>query len=494
MQRALRQPWAWIALGVTLTLALRAPWLDSALGRDEGGVAYVAQSLGTHGAFAYGPYFIDRPPLLVGLYRIGEALGGDAGLRIIGALAAALIVVCSTLLAVRLAGRRAAPVAAFVSAALASSFALMAVVSNAELLAAAPSVASVLCLVVGLERHHRLQWPLIAAGALAGAAVLVKQSFGDALFAGVVALAAVALIERPPWRRWLARVGAYAAGIAAVAVALVAWAWVAHAPGASVWYALFGFRLDAASALAANHPRGHAMQLALPALGSGMVVAIPCALAGIASLRERRAVRLALFAWLAAGAVGVLLGGSYWPHYLIELVPVTAVGAAVAFARRPRPVGVAAGLATAVAVGVSAGGIALALPQHYDASAVAVGHYVQARATKGATVYVLYAHANVLHYANLPSPYPYHWSLMMRAAPHAERRLRTLLASPRRPTWIVRSQPYTAFGLDLNGRTQRLVASHYRPVATICSMEILLERGARARPAPPPASCSLAES
>src|SRR3954447_1843579 len=272
MRRLPRQPWAWIGIGVALAILLRAPWLDAALGRDEGGVAYVAQSWGAHGAFAYGPYFLDRPPLLVGVYRLASALGVD-GLRVIGALAAMALVAITTLLAVRLGGRRAAPLAAIVSAVLASSFALMAVYSQAELLAAVPSAASMLCLFIGLERPHRAHWPLLAAGALAALALLVKQSFGDALFAGAVALVAIAVIQRREWRRSLARSGAYAAGVAAVAGGLLAWEQLAHVSGASLWYALFGFRLDAATALAANHIGDHAVQLLLPALGSGLVVA-----------------------------------------------------------------------------------------------------------------------------------------------------------------------------------------------------------------------------
>ena len=112
----------WIALGVVVALLLRAPWGDAALGRDEGGVAMVARAWHGGGPFAYGSLFLDRPPLLVGLYRL--AGDGQAGIRLLGAVAAALLVVTSTVLAVRIGGRRAAPWAAGISAVLASSFAI----------------------------------------------------------------------------------------------------------------------------------------------------------------------------------------------------------------------------------------------------------------------------------------------------------------------------------------------------------------------------------
>src|SRR3954466_5049906 len=112
----------WIGLGIVLTLLLRAPWFDAALGRDEGGVALIARAWHGSGPFAYGSYFLDRPPLLPALYKLA---GHDqSGIRVLGAVAAALLVITSTLLAVRIAGRAAAPWAAGIAAVLASSYAL----------------------------------------------------------------------------------------------------------------------------------------------------------------------------------------------------------------------------------------------------------------------------------------------------------------------------------------------------------------------------------
>jgi 4-amino-4-deoxy-L-arabinose transferase-like glycosyltransferase len=141
----------WIVAGIALAVALRVPWLDAPLNRDEGGDALIAQNWSHGGPFAYGHVFLDRPPLLLALYR----LAGDAGgIRILGAIAAALLVVTTTLLAVRLAGRRAAPYAAIICALLVSSFALRAVLTPAELLAAVPASAAVLLVVIAFEDHR----------------------------------------------------------------------------------------------------------------------------------------------------------------------------------------------------------------------------------------------------------------------------------------------------------------------------------------------------
>jgi hypothetical protein len=76
----------------------------------------------------------------------------------------------------------------------------------------------------------------------------------------------------------------------------------------------------------------------------------------------------------------------------------------------------------------------------------------------------------------------HHWSLMMDSVPRAEPELRALLASPRRPTWIVRAQPTTAWGLDRSGETARLLRRYYRKVSRTCGKPVLLARDAGPRP------------
>ena len=70
----------WWALGgcVLLALALRAPYLSIPLGRDEGGLSYMAQHWLEGGGQLYGPYWVDRPPLMFLLFKLA-VLGGQAG-------------------------------------------------------------------------------------------------------------------------------------------------------------------------------------------------------------------------------------------------------------------------------------------------------------------------------------------------------------------------------------------------------------------------------
>lgn len=471
-----------IALGALVVLILRAPWFDAALGRDEAGVAMVARAWHGGGPFAYGSYFLDRPPLLVGLYR----LAGDSavGIRTLGAVAAGLLVVTSTLLAVRIGGRRAAPWAAGISAVLASSFEIKTVFTPAELLAVVPSSASVLLLLIALERESRRLWILAGAGALAATALLVKQSFGDALAAGLVALVAGKLLGLS-WRETARRAGAYFAGLAALVVALAVWALLSHTSAHSIWYAMFGFRIDSVSVLVKNGLESRISTLGSPLLASGLGVALVFAIVAFARLRGRPLVRITLAGWMAAAVAGILLGGSYWPHYLIELVPAAAAGAAVIFARY-RFVGALAVAAIALPTAINAVGVGRSdSVDSFQQTAVTIGHYIRDRSLPNETAYVMYAKVNAVYYTGLRDPYPYNWSLMVRAVPGAEQRLRSLLASPGRPTWIVRVEGPRGFGLDANGTTRRLLAAHYRPVTTVCGSELLLARGAHVLAAPP---------
>jgi hypothetical protein len=175
-------------------------------------------------------------------------------------------------------------------------------------------------------------------------------------------------------------------------------------------------------------------------------------------------------------------------------VSVTAAGVAVALVRH-RWVATAGLAALVVAAAVTAGPVALHdSADTFDQSAVTVGKYIRERALPGQTAYVLYAKVNILFYTggSVRPAFPYNWSLMMRSAPQAQAKLRSELASPQRPTWLVQWQGSRSFGLDRNGVTKRLIARNYTRATTLCGHRVFLARGAPARAAPPVAhGCDL---
>jgi 4-amino-4-deoxy-L-arabinose transferase-like glycosyltransferase len=447
-----------LAGALLATVALRLLYIGFSLGIDEGGVAFIAKAWGTGHGSLYGAYWLDRPPLLVALYKLAVT-GGATGIRVLGIVAALALVTITTVVTRAVAGERAARIAAVLSAGLASSIALASVYTPSELLAAVPAAGSIGCL-VATHRRGQARW-LVGAGLLAVAAALIKQSFLDAGFAGAVFL----LASRGPRLR---RAAAYGAGALIPLAGVGVWLAAAHLSPGSLLYALFGFRIHALNVLAASSVplQVRLESLWLPITGSGLLALLVIALRGLAVLRADRVLAVTLAAWLGAGAVGVLGGGSYWPHYLIELVAPACLLSGAALAR-VRAGGLVAAWLVALAMIGTVGGVGQSRALHQRHGVVAVASYVRDHARPGDTQYVMYARANVGYYTGLPSPYPYAWSLLVRAHPGATARLRQLLASPRRPTWIVGWQRPKAWGLDPGGATARALHAHYRVVAHV---------------------------
>ena len=472
-----RQTWWTLGGCFVVLLLLRLPYLAVPLGRDEGGLAFLARHW--DGGSMYGDYWVDRPPLLLVLFKLA-VLGGDRGLRVLGALAALALIVLIALIARAVAGPQAARIAALLAALLAGSQSIGAVYTPGELLAAVPSTASILFLV--LAHHSRRTGFVVAAGAAAVGAALVKQSFLDAGFAGTVFVLVSAASDREVRLRWPA---AYVAGAAIPLVVVLLWLAVAGASISFFAYTLFGFRLDLLHTLAdSSIPlRERLRQLEEPSWDSGLTVTLIGAVLGLLTLIRDRILLVTFGAWLAAATVGVLGGGSYFNHYLIELVPVGCVAASLLLARIPLPLGIAALAVVAYLALTSAQeGVEYIDVKTPHRRELAIGKYIRDHARPGDTQYVMYARANVVYYARLRHPYPYLWSLMIRVRPGARPQLQQLLASSRRPTWLVGWHHPSSWELDPDGIVARTIQRGYRQTATVCKVPIYLRND---RPAPP---------
>jgi Dolichyl-phosphate-mannose-protein mannosyltransferase len=471
----------WWALAgcVLLTLVLRAPYMSTPLGRDEGGLAYIAQHWSSGHGSVYGAYWVDRPPLLIVLFKIA-VVGGATGVRLLGALAAVLLVIAVALIAQAVAGPRACRIAGLLAALLAGSVSIGSIFTPGEVLAVVPSTVSVLCLV--LAHRSRTDRFIVAAGALAVGAALIKQSFLDAGVAGVVFVAASAFLDRDVRLRWPL---AYVAGAAVPLAGVLVWL---AATGLSIGdfvYTLFGFRLELLHTLAGSDIPLHVRltKLEEPAWDSGLVLALGSAVLGLWLLRHDRVLLATFSAWVAAATVGVLGGGSYFAHYLVELVPVSCVGAAVFLARVNWPIRLAVlAVVLWVALPTAYEGAVYVSDHPFRRSEVAVADYIKDHARAGETDYVMYARPNVVYYAGLRHPYPYMWSLMVRAKPGALTELERLLGSSRRPTWLVMWHDDDDWGLDPDSRMDTVLGRGYRLVATVCGRGIYVRSDRTPKP------------
>ncbi|MCW2972176.1 MAG: hypothetical protein JWN72_449 [Thermoleophilia bacterium] len=472
---------SWTIGAIALALTLRLPYLQLPLRVDEGGLALVGRSfLAAHGhavGSLYGDLWIDRPPLLVLIYGMADWLGGAVGVRLVGAVAAAGMVATTCAIATRIGARRAVPYVGVVTALLTSAPRLSGPFAYPELLAATVTAVVVLLCCTALQESTTPRSRWFAIGLLAVSALLLKQSFLDGLAVGAVSALLVA--RRVGWTRTLLP---YAGGVAAALLATLAWA-ATIGPGVRAFtWAMFGFRIAGVHALTTSpipmSARFH--RLLVASYDAGLPVLLPAAAIAIAILwrRRRRGLAVLFTAWLGAGLVGVLGGGYYWSHYMLQLVPAVAVLGGVATAQLPKR-----WLRVSVAVVFVVFVVATSLPtvvrerSHlHQASVTATAGVVAANRRPDDRVLVLYSRANAAYYTHAQPAFAYQWSLMYLAVPGVEARLDALLASRSRPDWIIRWQRPEHFGLDRSGDTAVLVDTGYRRVATVCGRDVLLRR------------------
>ena len=183
---------------------------------------------------------------------------------------------------------------------------------------------------------------------------------------------------------------------------------------------------------------------------------------------------------LAFSAASIVLSGSYWSHYLVELVVPVAVAAGLLVTAWPVTTAVLAVpvvVVAAVAWGSAVSGTAA------DAG-TRIGAAIGRVARPGDTIVTAFGNANVVETSGLTSPYPYLWSLPARTLDPRMVALGAVLGGPRAPTWLVVESRHTLARLRAHdGATLR---RDYRSVAQGCGRTVYLHDGvSRAFPRTP---------
>jgi hypothetical protein len=478
-------------LAGSVAVALRLPFLHDAPYPDEGGLLVVAAHWHAGGPFLYGRFFVDRPPLLLTFFRLAVATGGLVALRVLGLLLVVAAVACAGRAGARLGGSRGAVAAAVVCASLLADPRLGTREIDAETVGV-PLVLLAAALTLEAVRRTRAVSRgvlLVSAGAAGACALLVKQDLADGLVFAVTLVAAGG-VHTVPRRQVASRVGLVLLGAALPLVGALAWS--STTTGArGLWYALYGFRIASSASLFAT---GSAAQLARlnelgrSALLSGMVLVLVVSVAALLRRRPDPA-SIALAAMLAAEAFGVAGGGYYWSHYLIGLVPATALLAARAIGSVGRP-GLLGLLVAGTLVSATVEVAVLAQrPTPVDQTQVgALAAWLNQAERPGDEGVVLYGEADVFEATRLRPAYPYLWTLPQRVLdPHLTRLVHTL-ARPDRPTFVVVTMPLDSWGQDPHGRVSRVLTHDYRVVSDVCGDSVYVRRGAR-RPNPAPSTC-----
>jgi hypothetical protein len=315
--------WVVAVAAALLFLALRIPYLDLPLERDEGEYAYVAQHLLEPDFVPYRDAFVHKPPGAFLVYFLALHTSGESVREI---RLFALLWMAATLLAVahlghRLAGPLAGAFAGLAFAAASSAPSLLGPSTNTEMLLLLPLVASLSVALRAGETGRLGAWAL--AGALGATACWFKPLAAPhavVLVAYALLGAPLAAGRRPSARTRLAWAAALAAGALAVSFPVLLY-FAARGSFAAFLDAVFLYNAGYAAALslAQGMDRLHTeLSRQLPEFVSLWLLAA-AALAGPFALPRKTSALLA--GWLVACFVGLSLGFYYRPHYFMLWIP-----------------------------------------------------------------------------------------------------------------------------------------------------------------------------
>jgi Dolichyl-phosphate-mannose-protein mannosyltransferase len=489
-----RSPGRSLIIALLLAIALRLPFASWPLGADEGGFLLVARQWDGDGPFLYDGQWVDRPPVLLLVFKLGSLLGGEVGLRALSLGFAGLMIVGAWWSGRLLNGARGALVAALVAAALGSNFLFDGFELGGEGIAGAfvlLSSAATLAVIHADGDRRRCLWLSVVAGFLAGLAILTKQNFIDAVvFAGAV-------LASKPRARWAVYL-CWATGLAIPLSGALWWA-ERQAQGVGPFLqAMYGFRRRAATTIADNLGAAQLQQMTgilAVVLVSGIVWLVCQLIARSVRPGPDRRLSVALLLMLAYGVFSIAAGMGWWRHYLLELVPVLAMGTALMSARpmmsyrRISSVRVAtAGVLASALIATALGAVGASAAQGGGGHDVEVSEWLRDVSHSHDTVVLAFGAPNVIEMSGLSTPYPYSWTLQVRVLDPHLNALVALLNSRRAPTWLVQIASARDMAELDNTRFDAARATHYRWVDTVCGHPIYLRRDAT-RVLPPPPDC-----
>lgn len=484
-----------VLLAAAACVLVRLAFAARPVGRDEAGFLLVGSQWGTGTGSLYGSYWVDRPPLLITFYWLGDLLGGLVALRVLGALAAGTTVLVLAAAARRTWGARAGAAAAVLSAALLSSHLLATLEVNGELLAApflaigtAAALASARDAELGADGPGRSGTWAALAGACAVAAVMVKQNMADVAVFGLALAAAYLWAGRVRPADLLRPLAGALVGTGVALLAVVVWTTSRDTSPVAVFDALYPFRLEAAAVIAGDEGAGESLLRlgrvvgAFAASGLGLLVVLAVVLAW--TRRRTEPVLVAAAATLAYDLFSVLGGGVYWLHYLVELVPAASLVVAYAVASAPRGSGLRAAALLALGLAVVSSGVSLVRAAVVEPRTTQreVGSALVEAASPGDTLVTLYGDSDLNYLAGLASPYEHLWNLPIKVRDPGLDGLDAVLAGGSAPTWVVGGRSLETWGLDTR-RTRHLLAERYVLVESCTRYDVYLRAGLD-RPAP----------
>lgn len=483
---AMRSRWP-LLLALLVVLAGRGALFGWPVYPDEAGFYLVAKDLMEHGGGGlYGHYFVDRPPTLIWLFMIGAAADNVLVMRILVGVLLMGFVALAWFTVRRLGGSAVWAVA--VAAALMITPVVGAESANGEAFAI-PFVMAGLACVVQAERHRGRSalWSAAGAGFLGFVAMTVKQNFADVFVFAVAVLLGLGLRRLRTWPDIARRLGAGIAGAAVAAGVMAGYALTTGVGVEGLWFAAVEFRTEANGVLAEGDRtgiEGRIDTLTAHAWVAGLIPFGIVLLIMAAMWRFRvSALSYAIGALIAFETACVLMGGNFWPHYLMGLAPGLVLAAGMW--GRHLPIKVASAylvVASVISVPVNL----QALAEDGPDQSREIGEFVKDSGKPGDTATVLYGKADLQLATGMRSPFEHLWSLPVRVHDPDLDELTALLRSDDAPTWLVEVFPLHNWGLDPANQVDAVIEDRYREVWSDCGDTVFLLRSVnRALGSPP---------
>lgn len=497
----------WLVIAILLSLASRVPFLTIPMIHDEGGYAYAARGWLEGTGRLYDDLWISRPQGIFALYAlVFETLGTSVlALRFTAWLFAALTVYAVWLFGRRWTSPRVANLAAILTALLLSWPSFEGFTANAEVFMGMPAAFAAFWML----RMAQARWSaaqLVGVGALIGLSTVLKPS-GIVMLP--VAWAALWVVDDATRRERMRRAAWVLLGVGIVgAVTFIHGYFLGWD---NFFYATVTYRLTLQSSATVPLSR-HLWAIGSLTYHSASLVGMLLMIwafrarmplravleADVAPrrrlLRPRRPAHpggLLLVAWAIGAVAGLAMGGDWWPHYMIQLVPPVSLWLAwnidgILHALRRWRLALATAMVTALVllpftmIAGGRDGLLTALYDHpgYPAQAE-VAAYIRAHTDPDDTIYVAFDQASIYYLSDRKPAYRHLYDQELRALSESYADIIGIISGPDRPVYIISTLHPGPFPDDSRA-FWREVGQYYDLETTIDGVPIY-----RAKDAPP---------
>lgn len=459
----------WLLVAILLSLAARIPFLNIPMIHDEGGYAYAARGWIEGTGHLYDDLWISRPQGIFVIYGlIFEFLGtGVLALRFTAWIFAALTVLAVWFIGRRWTAPRIANLAAVLTAILISWPNFEGFTANAEVFMGLPAAFAALWL-LRMAQGRWSAWQLVGVGILTGLSTVLKPSGVVMVF---VAWAFIWMVSEESSRARLRRCGWVLLGMGIVGVITLVHGYVLG------WddfiYATVTYRLTLQSGANITF-EGHLRSIGTLAFTSAPLLGI---LLLIWAFRTRFPVRpvepvvprrarmrvwrprwmrrphgaggLLISLWSIGAVLGIAMGGDWWSHYMIQIVPplslwvawnVDGIVHALASWRKPLAVAMMS-ILVLLPYGVIVDGTDGMLTRLYGHPGYPaqddVARYIREHSEPDDTIYVAFDQAAIYYLADRKPAYRHLYDQELRALPESYADIIGIISGPNRPLYIV---------------------------------------------------------